>query len=62
MPVIEGTVYCERCGAEIVGAPVVRDGVLYCCDDCADGGECNCALLLEDDRGRDSEGMGEAES
>jgi hypothetical protein len=61
MPVIEGTVYCDRCGAEVVGAPVVKNGVLYCCQVCAEGGECDCALLLDDERGRDSEGMSESD-
>ncbi len=49
MPVIEGVLFCDGCGAEIPGAPVVRGELLYCCEDCADGMECNCALILADE-------------
>jgi hypothetical protein len=50
MPQIEGVYYCDRCGAEIVGSPVVRENRRHCCQDCADGLPCDCALILEDDR------------
>jgi hypothetical protein len=50
MPMIEDVLYCDRCGAEVVGAPVLRDGVRYCCGDCADGQPCDCGLVLDDDR------------
>jgi hypothetical protein len=46
----ESVVHCEVCGAEIVGAPVLRDGVQHCCEACARGEECDCGLLPEDDR------------
>ncbi len=55
MPVIEGVLFCDRCGAEIVGAPVVRGRLRYCCEDCANGLACDCGLLLEDDRHRSEE-------
>jgi hypothetical protein len=57
MPEIEGVLYCDGCGAEIVGAPVVRDDRRYCCLDCAEGRVCDCGLILEDDR-RDESSLG----
>jgi hypothetical protein len=51
--------YCDRCGAEIVGAPVVRGGSRYCCLDCAEGRDCDCGLLLEDDRRDQAASFGE---
>ncbi|MEW6569038.1 MAG: hypothetical protein AB1449_12905 [Chloroflexota bacterium] len=50
MPLIDGVLFCDRCGAEIVGAPVMRGKLRYCCEDCANGLGCECALILEDDR------------
>lgn len=49
MPVIEGVLFCDGCGAEIPGAPVLRGETLYCCEDCADGMACDCALILADE-------------
>ena len=42
--------YCSGCGAEIVGAPFLKEGKYFCCEDCAEGKVCSCALLYEDDR------------
>jgi hypothetical protein len=52
----EGVLYCDGCGAEIVGSPVMRGNRRHCCQDCAEGRPCDCALILEDDRreGRDA--------
>jgi hypothetical protein len=50
MPRQDEVVYCDGCGAEIVGAPVVRGGRRYCCQDCAEGLACDCALILDDER------------
>ena len=47
---LETVLHCEICGAEIVGAPVFRNGVRYCCEVCASGEECECDLPPEDDR------------
>jgi hypothetical protein len=55
MPQIDGVYFCDRCGAEIVGAPVMRGDRRHCCQDCADGFPCDCALILEDDRREGSE-------
>jgi hypothetical protein len=54
MPVIEGVPFCDGCGAEIHGPPVVVEKRLHCCELCAEGLDCDCALILEDDR-RDEE-------
>jgi hypothetical protein len=54
MPEVEGVLFCDRCGAEIVGAPVVRGTMKYCCEDCAEGRGCDCGLILDDER-RDSQ-------
>jgi hypothetical protein len=52
--------YCEGCGAEISGAPVLQDGRQYCCQDCAEGRECECGLVFEDDRREGAGGPAEA--
>jgi hypothetical protein len=44
---LESVVFCDGCGVEITVAPVVQEGKVYCCKDCADGYECDCASLLE---------------
>jgi hypothetical protein len=47
---IEGVLFCDGCGAEIVMASlVVRDGAYFCCARCADGERCDCGLVLDDD-------------
>lgn len=33
---------CASCNDEIMREPVERDGQLYCCDGCANGGPCIC--------------------
>ncbi len=50
MSITEGVVYCDGCGTEVKGTPVVKKGSDYCCTTCADGGECDCGDE-EDDRG-----------
>ncbi len=50
MPMIEGVRFCDGCGAEIIGAPVVRGQTQYCCVPCSEGRECDCALVFEDER------------
>ncbi len=44
---LESVVFCDGCGVEITVAPHVQDGKVYCCKDCADGYECDCASLVE---------------
>ncbi len=52
---LESVIYCDGCGVEITVAPVVQDGKVYCCKDCADGYECDCAAPVElDDERRDT--------
>jgi|APLow6443716910_1056828.scaffolds.fasta_scaffold873528_2 hypothetical protein len=46
----EGVLFCDGCGAEITGAPVLRGDKFHCCEDCAEGRECECALIFEEDR------------
>ena len=50
MPITEGVVYCDGCGAEVKGAPVVRQDLTYCCETCAEGGECDCGEEDDDRR------------
>lgn len=60
MPWIEDVLFCDGCGAEIQMAPVTRDRgrTYYCCEACADGYECDCALVLDDGRGGERTGAG----
>lgn len=58
MPMIEGVRFCDGCGAEIVGAPIVRGQLEYCCQECSEGRDCDCALVFEDER-REAGGEGE---
>ncbi|MGA9533505.1 MAG: hypothetical protein WBR18_12375 [Anaerolineales bacterium] len=55
MPMLEDVLFCDGCGAEIVGAPIVRGKMMYCCEECSAGLECDCALVLDDDRGEYAE-------
>jgi hypothetical protein len=52
MVLIEGTLWCDGCGVEITWAPVVSGNEHYCCQNCLDGIECECALQqeMDDDR------------
>lgn len=59
MPLIDGVYFCDRCGAEIVGSPVIRENRRHCCQDCANGLPCDCALILEDDRRESGEAASE---
>jgi len=49
MPITEGVVFCDGCGAEVTAPPVVRQGQTFCCAVCAEGGECDCGEE-DDDR------------
>jgi len=33
---------CPTCGCTIAGQGEEKDGVLYCCQPCAEGGQCEC--------------------
>ncbi len=44
---IENTVFCDGCGVEITLSPVVKDHGEYCCEDCAQGYECECGKRME---------------
>ncbi len=52
---IENTVFCDGCGVEIPLSPVVKDQGEYCCEDCAQGYECECGkrMELDEDLGAD---------
>jgi hypothetical protein len=58
MPQIEDTLFCDGCGAEISGAPVVQSKQYYCCERCAEGQPCDCALYIEDERHEDMDQAG----
>jgi len=36
---------CPACGCEISGEGYEKDGVVYCCQTCAEGGNCECGSL-----------------
>ncbi len=48
---LDHSLFCDGCGVEIDWAPVVVKQRRYCCQDCADGRDCDCALRtdLEDE-------------
>jgi hypothetical protein len=47
MSLIDNIHLCDGCGVEIVGAPVLENKLFFCCQDCADGRECDCGNKLE---------------
>ena len=44
---INNTVWCDGCGVEIVGAPIIRTKQYYCCEDCFQGIKCSCGERME---------------
>jgi hypothetical protein len=48
MSLIDNIHFCDGCGVEIVGAPVLVNKQIFCCLDCADGRECDCGDKLDD--------------
>ena len=46
---LEETVFCDGCGLEILLAPVVKNNLEHCCEDCAQGYECKCGQRIEID-------------
>jgi hypothetical protein len=47
MSLIDNIHLCDGCGVEIVGAPVFVNNLFFCCQDCADGRECDCGNKLD---------------
>jgi len=47
MAKIEGTIYCDGCGVEILLAPVMKDQKVYCCLDCSQGFACTCGERID---------------
>lgn len=45
MQAVRRVIECSRCGAEVSGRPVEREGKLYCCEGCAQGSPCLCRQL-----------------
>jgi len=54
MNLIAETLYCDRCGVEIICQPVARKRLFYCCQDCANGLACDCGDSMEEDERRKS--------
>ena len=53
MVMIEDTLFCDGCGVEIPLSPVIKDHAEYCCEDCAQGYQCDCGERMElDDQDR----------
>ncbi len=44
---IEDILFCDGCGTEISWSPVAIEDRYYCCQDCAEGRECECAERKE---------------
>lgn len=44
---VEDTLYCDGCGVEVLGAPLIVASGQYCCQDCADGYRCDCLPEFE---------------
>ena len=38
----EEMTWCDSCGVEITWAPVILEGRVFCCRDCAEGRVCQC--------------------
>jgi hypothetical protein len=51
MPRIEDTLWCDGCGVEILGASIKVNEKHYCCKDCSEGRECDCAEQIESEFG-----------
>lgn len=51
---IDGTLFCDQCGAEILLGPVIIGEMRYCCEDCAMGKKCNCVVVLDEDSRRET--------
>ena len=58
MSLIDNIYLCDGCGVEIVGAPVFFNKLFFCCQDCADGRECDCVNTLDNDEDSRSTSMG----
>jgi len=41
----EATANCSQCGMSLSEGdnPTERDGITYCCEGCASGGDCTCS-------------------
>lgn len=46
---IQDTLWCDGCGVEVLWAPIKSGERDYCCQNCADGFECNCGARMEED-------------
>jgi len=55
---VDLTIWCDGCGAEIFGVPIVRAKHDFCCQACLRGFRCECCTWdsLEDDRRLDKSG------
>jgi len=49
MSLIDNVRLCDGCGVEILSAPVYNGKLFFCCQDCADGRECDCGNRLDGD-------------
>lgn len=42
------TLWCDGCGIEIYWDPVEKTRLLFCCQNCSDGEECDCSKYEDD--------------
>ena len=49
---IESTIWCDKCGVEILWGPIVINQRNYCCQSCFEGLQCKCSerMEMDDDR------------
>lgn len=54
---VDFTIWCDGCGAEILGVPIVRAKHDFCCQACLRGFRCECCTWdsLDDDRPVDND-------
>ncbi len=54
---VDFTIWCDGCGTEILGLPIVRGKHDFCCQDCLQGFRCDCCswYSLDDDERRSDE-------
>ena len=46
---LDETIWCDGCGVEIDGPPVVVGKNHYCCKDCSQGLKCSCLNWAEEE-------------
>ena len=40
-------IWCKGCGIEISWSAIIKNGNVYCCEDCSNGEPCSCSYSVE---------------